>query len=67
MHFCTGTAEAYFTGTQYADLADQLGFIVIVCPFPIPEHERAMLIECHSTRNPQTDLVDAGTSIPTRP
>ncbi|EIN04563.1 carbohydrate esterase family 1 protein [Punctularia strigosozonata HHB-11173 SS5] len=29
MHFCTGTAEAYFTGTQYADLADQLGFIVI--------------------------------------
>jgi acetylxylan esterase len=29
MHFCTGTAQAYFSGTQYANLADQLGFIVI--------------------------------------
>ncbi|KIJ63843.1 carbohydrate-binding module family 1 protein [Hydnomerulius pinastri MD-312] len=29
MHYCTGTAQAYFTGTQYANLADQYGFIVI--------------------------------------
>ncbi|PFH52855.1 carbohydrate-binding module family 1 protein [Amanita thiersii Skay4041] len=29
MHYCTGTAQAYFSGTQYANLADQLGFIVI--------------------------------------
>ncbi|KAG6901395.1 hypothetical protein C0995_012519 [Termitomyces sp. Mi166 len=29
MHYCTGTAQAYFTGTQYANLADQRGFLVI--------------------------------------
>lgn len=29
MHYCTGTAQAYFQGTQYANLADTHGFIVI--------------------------------------
>lgn len=29
MHYCTGTAQAYFTGTNYANLADQYKFIVI--------------------------------------
>lgn len=29
MHYCTGTAQAYFEGTQYANLADTHGFIVI--------------------------------------
>lgn len=29
MHYCTGTAQAYFSGTQYANLADQYGYIVI--------------------------------------
>ena len=29
IHYCTGTAQAYFSGTQYANLADELGFIVI--------------------------------------
>ena len=29
MHYCTGTAQAYFSGTQYANLADSKGFIVI--------------------------------------
>jgi acetylxylan esterase len=29
IHFCTGTAEAYYTGSPYAQLADQYGFIVI--------------------------------------
>lgn len=29
IHYCTGTANAYFTGTQYATLADTHGFIVI--------------------------------------
>ncbi|KAF9462435.1 acetyl xylan esterase [Collybia nuda] len=29
MHYCTGTAQAYFSGTQYANLADQYGFLVI--------------------------------------
>lgn len=29
MHYCTGTAQAYFEGTTLAQLADQHGFIVI--------------------------------------
>ncbi|KAG6857703.1 hypothetical protein H0H87_004119 [Tephrocybe sp. NHM501043] len=29
IHYCTGTAQAYFSGTQYATLADQYGFLVI--------------------------------------
>jgi acetylxylan esterase len=29
IHYCTGTAQAYFTGSPYAGLADQKGFIVI--------------------------------------
>ncbi|KAL1744633.1 carbohydrate esterase family 1 protein [Schizophyllum fasciatum] len=29
MHYCTGTAQAYFSGTQYANLANSQGFIVI--------------------------------------
>lgn len=29
IHYCTGTAQAYFTGSPYARLADQKGFIVI--------------------------------------
>jgi len=29
IHYCTGTAQAYFTGTQYANLADTNGFIVV--------------------------------------
>jgi acetylxylan esterase len=29
IHYCTGTAQAYFSGTPYRSLADQHGFIVI--------------------------------------
>ncbi|KAG9255929.1 PHB depolymerase family esterase [Emericellopsis atlantica] len=29
VHYCTGTAQAYYGGTQYANLADQHGFIVV--------------------------------------
>jgi len=29
IHYCTGTAQAYYTGSPYAQLADQYGFIVI--------------------------------------
>lgn len=29
MHYCTGTAQAYFSGTQYANLANTNKFIVI--------------------------------------
>ena len=29
IHYCTGSAQAYFSGTQYATLADTYGFIVV--------------------------------------
>ena len=29
IHYCTGTAQAFYGGTQYATLADQHGYIVI--------------------------------------
>lgn len=29
IHYCTGTAQAYYQNTPYARLADQYGFIVI--------------------------------------
>ncbi|KAF3396037.1 Acetylxylan esterase A [Penicillium rolfsii] len=29
IHYCTGTAQAYYTGSPYAQLAEQYGFIVI--------------------------------------
>ncbi|KAJ7446564.1 carbohydrate esterase family 1 and carbohydrate-binding module family 1 protein [Mycena latifolia] len=29
IHYCTGTAQAYFSGSPYAQLADTYGFIVI--------------------------------------
>lgn len=29
IHYCTGTGQAYFTGSKYATLADTKGFIVI--------------------------------------
>ncbi|KAG8831414.1 hypothetical protein FRC17_003192 [Serendipita sp. 399] len=29
IHYCTGSAQAYFSGTQYANLADTYGFIVV--------------------------------------
>jgi len=32
MHYCTGTAQAYFTGTQYANLADTHKTFMLVYP-----------------------------------
>ncbi|KAG8996719.1 hypothetical protein FRB93_000691 [Tulasnella sp. JGI-2019a] len=29
IHYCTGSAQAYFTGTQYATLADTYGYLVV--------------------------------------
>ncbi|KAI7526583.1 carbohydrate esterase family 1 protein, partial [Hortaea werneckii] len=29
IHYCSGTAQAYYTGSPYAQLADQYGFIVV--------------------------------------
>ncbi|KAK8851985.1 Alpha/Beta hydrolase protein [Apiospora arundinis] len=36
VHFCTGTAKAYFTGSPYAQLADEKGFVVV---YPESPHE----------------------------
>ena len=32
MHYCTGTAQAYFSGTQYANLADQHKSFIVIYP-----------------------------------
>lgn len=29
VHYCTGTGPAFYSGTQFASLADRYGFIVI--------------------------------------
>jgi poly(hydroxyalkanoate) depolymerase family esterase len=29
VHYCTGSAQAFFSGTEFASLADQYGFIII--------------------------------------
>ena len=29
MHFCTGTVQIFFSGTQFANLADTHGFLVV--------------------------------------
>ena len=36
MHYCTGTAQAYYSGTEYHTLADKYGFIVIYPNAPDP-------------------------------
>ncbi|KAF9691971.1 hypothetical protein EKO04_010174 [Ascochyta lentis] len=36
VHYCTGTAQAYYTGSPYATLAEQYGFIVI---YPSSPHD----------------------------
>ncbi|KAK8122771.1 acetylxylan esterase A [Apiospora sp. TS-2023a] len=36
IHYCAGTAEAYFTGSPYAQLADDKGFVVI---YPESPHD----------------------------
>jgi len=36
IHYCTGTAQAYYNGSPYARLADQSGFIVIYPSSPYP-------------------------------
>ncbi|KAH9484830.1 putative acetylxylan esterase A [Psilocybe cubensis] len=32
IHYCTGTAQAYFSGTQYANLADSLKSFIVIYP-----------------------------------
>jgi poly(3-hydroxybutyrate) depolymerase len=42
IHYCTGTAQAYYQGSPYAKLADQKGFIVI---YPSSSHVSDTLFE----------------------
>ncbi|TFK70568.1 acetyl xylan esterase [Pluteus cervinus] len=37
IHACHGTAQDYFAGTQYANLADRYGFLVVYPDAPDPE------------------------------
>lgn len=47
IHYCTGTAQAYFSGTQYANLADTYGYIVVY-----PSSPRSGT--CFDVNTPQT-------------
>lgn len=62
MHYCTGTAQAYFQGTQYANLANSKGFIVIVRPLFLFLTASSTLFECTLTQNPlqYPDAPDSG-------
>jgi acetylxylan esterase len=47
LHYCTGTGPAFFAGTEFANLADQYGFIVIYPSAPRDGH-------CWDVSSPQT-------------
>lgn len=47
IHYCTGSAQAYFSGTQYANLADTYGYIVVY-----PSSPRSGT--CFDVNTPQT-------------
>jgi acetylxylan esterase len=32
IHYCTGTAQAFYSGSEYADLADKFGSFVVIYP-----------------------------------
>lgn len=53
IHYCTGSAQAYFSGTQYATLADTYGYIVIY-----PDSPRSG--KCFDVNTPQTLSHDGG-------
>ncbi|KZW00592.1 alpha/beta-hydrolase [Exidia glandulosa HHB12029] len=53
IHFCTGSAQNYFTSTQYANLADTYGFIVIY-----PDAPRSG--KCFDVHSTQTLTHDGG-------
>ncbi|MCJ1447034.1 MAG: hypothetical protein MMC23_007542 [Stictis urceolatum] len=53
LHYCTGSAQAYFSGTTYKTLADQLGFIVLY-----PESPRSG--KCWDVNSPETLTHNAG-------
>ncbi|KAF9527638.1 carbohydrate esterase family 1 protein [Crepidotus variabilis] len=48
MHYCGGTAQAYFSGTQYANLADQLKNFMVIYP-SAPNVAGSTCWDVHST------------------
>jgi poly(hydroxyalkanoate) depolymerase family esterase len=56
LHYCTGTGPAFYSGTQFASLADQYGFIIIY-----PSAPRSG--QCWDVSSPQA-LVHNGSSDP---
>jgi poly(3-hydroxybutyrate) depolymerase len=50
IHYCTGTAQAYFSGTQYANLADTYGYMVVY-----PNAPRSG--GCFDVNTPQTRIM----------
>jgi poly(hydroxyalkanoate) depolymerase family esterase len=56
VHYCTGSEPAFFSGTQFASLADQFGFIVI---YPSATRSGA----CFDVATPQA-LTHSGSSDP---
>ncbi|ASW55826.1 PHB depolymerase family esterase [Plantactinospora sp. KBS50] len=53
VHYCTGTGPAFYSGSQFASLADQYGFIVIY-----PSVTRAS--QCFDVSSPQALRHDGG-------
>lgn len=56
LHYCTGSAQAMFAGTQYASLADRFGFVVI---YPSVTRD----FDCFDVSSPQA-LTHGGGSDP---
>jgi poly(hydroxyalkanoate) depolymerase family esterase len=52
-HWCTGTAQAFYSGTEFRSLADQYGFIVVY-----PSVTRSS--RCFDVASPQTLARDGG-------
>ncbi|MEO3745643.1 PHB depolymerase family esterase [Plantactinospora sp. B5E13] len=53
IHYCTGTGQAFYSGTQYASLADRYGYIVIY-----PTATRSS--QCFDVYSPQALRRDGG-------
>ena len=52
-HYCTGTGPAFYSGTEFASLADQYGFIVI---YPTANRDG----NCFDVSSPQALRHDGG-------
>ncbi|MBY8854327.1 esterase, partial [Saccharothrix sp. MB29] len=53
VHYCTGTGQAFYSGTEFARLADQYGFIVV---YPTATRSGG----CYDVSSPQALRRDGG-------